>query len=165
MTGLIVLGLYVAAFFGSYYLILWLVPKSFQLGGFAAQKTETFGDESAIRANRIASIVSVFVVFWLWVAFTNSTIPLPKMPGPFEGEVEFTYTATQPDGTSDDATVTVLVYREDIQLTVDDEGNPGQIPEAIQVESGDGFAKIFDDRTDLGDLFRVRCRLLPGADI
>ncbi|MCY4180443.1 MAG: ABC transporter permease subunit, partial [Litoreibacter sp.] len=80
-------------------------------------------------------------VFMLWVAFTNSSIPLPKLPGPFSGDVTFTYTVTLEDGTSDDAEVTMRVYREDIQQTVDAEGNPGREPAPAEVEPGDGFAK------------------------
>lgn len=141
MTGLLVLLLYVAAFFGSYLILSNLLTRYFQREGYNSLKTVTFGDESAVKSNRIASVLSVITVFLLWVAFTNSTLPLPKLPGPFQGEVTFTYTATLPDGTTDDAEVTVLVYREDIQQTLDADGNPGQAPAAIEVEPGDGFAK------------------------
>jgi taurine transport system permease protein len=55
--------------------------------------------------------------------------------------VEFTYTATLPDGRSDDASVSILVYPEDIQLTVDANGVAGKIPEKLKVDLGDGFAK------------------------
>lgn len=141
MSGFIIFALYLVAFFGSYLVLSRLLSKYFQREGFNSLKTVTFGDESAVKANRIASIISVATVFWLWVAFTNSAIPLPKLPGPFQGDATFTYTATLEDGTSDDATVTVRVYREDIQQTVDAEGNPGREPEAPEVEPGDGFAK------------------------
>ena len=140
MTGLIILALYLVAFFGSYLIFSNLFRQFFQRTGFNKLKTVTFGDESAVKANRLASVVSVVTVFWLWVAFTNSAIPLPKMPGPFLGEVTFTYTATA-NGQSDDGEITVLVYREDIQQTLDDEGNPGRAPEAPEVAPGDGFAK------------------------
>ncbi|MEL6607713.1 MAG: ABC transporter permease subunit [Pseudomonadota bacterium] len=141
MTGLLILVLYLVAFFGSYLVFSRLLSGLFERKGFNKLKTVTFGDESAVVANRLASVLSVITVFWLWVAFTNSTIPLPKLPGPFDGDVEFTYTVTLPDGTTDDAIVAVRVYREDIQQTVDAEGNPGRIPEAIVVEEGDGPAK------------------------
>lgn len=141
MTGLTVLVLYIAAFFGTYMLSSRLLKKYFEREGFNSLKTVTFGDESAVTANRIASIISVFTVFWMWVAFTNSVIPLPKMPGPYSGDVSFTYTAELEDGSQDDATVTMRVYREDIQQTIDAEGNPGREPAAIEVEPGDGFAK------------------------
>lgn len=141
MTGLLVLALYVGAFFGSYLILSRLLTGMFQRKGFNKLKTVTFGDESAVVANRIASVLSVVTVFLLWVAFTNSSLPLPKLPGPYEGDMEFTYTATLPDGTTDDATVTVRVYREDIQQTVDAEGNPGREPAAPEVDPGEGFAK------------------------
>lgn len=141
MSGLLVLVLYVTAFFGSYAILSRLLKRYFQRDGFNSLKTVTFGDESAVKANRIASVISILTVFWLWVAFTNSVIPLPKLPGPFQGDVSFTYTATLEDGTSDDGTVTVRVYREDIQQTLDSEGNPGKEPSAVDVELGDGFAK------------------------
>ncbi len=141
MTGLLVLLLYTIAFFGTYLIASRLLKSYFQRTGFNKLKTVTFGDESAVTANRIASIVSIMTVFWLWVAFTNSVIPLPKLPGPFQGEVEFTYTVTLEDGSSDDATVSIVVYREDIQQTVDADGNPGRAPDAPEVEAGDGFAK------------------------
>lgn len=141
MTGLLVLALYIGAFFGSFLLAKKIFASAFEKKGFNRLKTVTFGDESAITANRVASIASVITVFWLWVAFTNSVIPLPKFPGPYSGDMTFTYTAQLEDGSTDDATVTMRVYREDIQQTVDAEGNPGREPSAAEVEPGDGFAK------------------------
>lgn len=141
MTGLLVLVLYVVAFFGSYAILSRLLQRYFQRDGFNSLKTVTFGDESAVKANRIASVISILTVFWLWVAFTNSAIPLPKLPGPFQGDTSFTYTATLEDGTTDEGTVTLRVYREDIQQTVDKDGNPGREPAAVNVEPGEGFAK------------------------
>lgn len=141
MSGLLIFVLYLIAFFGSYLILSRLLTKYFQREGFNSLKTVTFGDESAVKANRIASVISILTVFWLWVAFTNSAIPLPKLPGPFQGDATFTYTATLEDGSTDDATVTVRVYREDIQQTLDADGNPGKEPAPVEVEPGDGFAK------------------------
>jgi len=141
MIGFFVLALYAIAFFGSYFLSSRLLKSYFQRDGFNSLKTVTFGDESAISPNRIASVISVITVFWLWVAFTNSTIPLPKFPGPYSGDTTFTYTVQLEDGSTDDGTVSMRVYREDIQQTLDAEGNPNQAPDAIEVEPGDGFAK------------------------
>ncbi|WP_422395965.1 ABC transporter permease subunit [Roseovarius rhodophyticola] len=138
---MLVLALYVGAFFGSYLILSRLLQRYFAREGFNKLKTVTFGDESAVKANRIASFLSVITVFFLWVAFTNSAIPLPKLPGPFDGDVTFTYTATLPDGATDDAEVTIRVFREDIQQTLDEDGNPGREPPAPEVEPGDGFAK------------------------
>ncbi len=141
MTGFLVLFLYVAAFFGSYLILSKLLKQAFAKTGFNKLKTVTFGDESAVKANRIASVLSIVTVFMLWVAFTNSSIPLPKLPGPFSGDVTFTYTATLPDGSTDDAEITMRVYREDIQQTLDENGEPGREPPAVEVEPGEGFAK------------------------
>ncbi|MGY6410304.1 MAG: ABC transporter permease subunit [Alkalilacustris sp.] len=40
--------------------------------GWAARKTVTFGDASAVRASRVASVASVTVIFLIWAAFTGS---------------------------------------------------------------------------------------------
>lgn len=141
MTGFVVLALYVGAFFVAFFVARAVFKSAFEKKGFNRLKTVTFGDESAIAANSVASVISVVTVFWLWVAFTNSVIPLPKFPGPFSGDMSFTYTAQLEDGTKDDATVTMRVYREDIQQTKDAEGNPGREPPPAEVEPGDGFAK------------------------
>ncbi len=141
MTGLIVLALYVGAFFLAYLAVSFLYRAFFARMDFTSLKTVTFGDESAVRPNRAASVLSILTIFLLWVAFTNSTLPLPQAPAPFLGDMTFTYTATLPDGQSDDAEVTVRVYREDISQTLDAEGNPGRIPAAPEVAPGDGFAK------------------------
>ena len=119
MTGLILLAVYIAIFAVSMVIVAWATKRFFTRADFTSLKTVTFGDESAVKANRAASVISVLAIFALWVAFTNSSLPLFKAKGPFEGMVEFTYTSTLPDGRSDDATVSILVYPEDIQLTKD----------------------------------------------
>ncbi len=141
MTGLLVLALYVGAFVGSFFVVRWITETFFSQVSYTSLKTVTFGDESAVQANRAASVLSVITIFLLWVAFTNSSLPLPKMPGPFSGTLTFNYTATLPDGATDDADVTVVVYREDIQMTRDADGNAGQAPATPEVDPGDGFAK------------------------
>jgi taurine transport system permease protein len=141
MTGALIFALYVGVFLGTYVVLSKLLKGAFAKKGLNKLKTVTFGDESAVVANRIASVVSVLTVFWLWVAFTNSVLPLPKLPGPFEGETSFEYTVTLPDGSTDTAKVTALVFREDIQLTRDADGNPGQEPSVPEVAPGDGVAK------------------------
>ena len=141
MTGLILLAVYVSIFMVSMIIVAWATKQFFTRADFTSLKTVTFGDESAVKANRAASVISVLAIFALWVAFTNSSLPLLKAKGPFEGFVEFNYTATLPDGRSDDATVSILVYPEDIQLTQGADGNPGKIPSKPNVEPGEGFAK------------------------
>ena len=76
---------------------------------FTSLKTVTFGDESAVRPDRWASVISVITIFLIWGAFTGSKWVPIHAPGPFIGDTEFTYTLEAPDGTRDDATVMVRV--------------------------------------------------------
>ena len=69
----------------------------------------TFGDESAVSSNFAASVVSIVLILVLWGSFTGSKI-LPSfvhVPGAFQGETEFTYTAETESGLRDDAAVQV----------------------------------------------------------
>jgi taurine transport system permease protein len=104
-----------------------LTPKH----DYGSLKTVTFGDESAVTSNTVASVVSVVLIFVFWGAFTGSKL-LPGFmhaPGAFTGEGSFTYTITTPDGQSDDATVTVVVHP-----VSEDVADP-------EVALGDGIAK------------------------
>lgn len=79
---------------------------------FGSLKTVTFGDESAVKSNIVASIVSVLFIFVIWGAFTGSRI-LPGFlhaPGAFTGAGDFTYTAEAPDGSRGEAVVHVTVH-------------------------------------------------------
>ncbi len=98
---------------------------------FTSLKTVTFGDESAVRPSRAASIISILTLFLLWGMFTGSTL-LPGFlhaPGPFQGLTTFEYTAQTEDGQTDTATVSVLVHPIDTEVDTPD------------VEPGEGFAK------------------------
>ncbi len=123
---LIYIAIFVAAFF--------LVTKVVQGAGlkdYTSLKTVTFGDESAVRPNRAAGVISILTIFLMWGIFTGSSL-LPSFlhaPGPFEGTATFTYTAQVEGQAPDDATVTVVVHPRE------------QETEAPQVEPGDGFAK------------------------
>ena len=141
MTGIILLAVYIGIFAISMFAVTWATKKFFTRADYTSLKTVTFGDESAVKPNRAASIISVLAIFALWAAFTNTSLPVIKAKGPYDGPVEFTYTSTLPDGSSDDATVSIIVYPEDIQLTVGLDGKPGKIPTAKVVEPGLGFAK------------------------
>lgn len=99
--------------------------------GYSAGKTVTFGDESSVRPNRIASFVSIATILLLWGMFTGSKL-LPgflHVPGPFEGTLSFTYTAQDSAQATDEATVTAIVHERKVKTT------------AMEVEPGDGFAK------------------------
>ncbi len=111
-----------------------LTPKH----DYSSLKTVTFGDESAVTSNSVASVVSVVLIFVLWGAFTGSKL-LPgflHVPGPFTGDASFTYTITTPDGQTDDATVAVIVHPATVET------------EAPEIEPGDGIAK--NDSTAIG---------------
>ena len=104
-----------------------LTPKR----DFSALKTVTFGDESAVKSNFVASVVSVVLIFVGWGAFTGSKL-VPSFlhaPGPFTGEAEFTYTVSDGAGATDDAKVHLVVF------------GVGEEVEPPQIEPGDGFAK------------------------
>ncbi len=77
---------------------------------YTSLKTVTFGDESTVRANRFASVISVLALFAIWGAFTGSVITPIHVPGPFKGDTSFVYTAQNTAGQTDTATVTLRVH-------------------------------------------------------
>ncbi len=161
MTGLFVLLVYVAIFIGAFFIVRALAGAAMQAGGYNSLKTVTFGDESAVRPNRAASIISVVTLFFIWGAFTGSSL-LPSFlhaPGPFLGDTSFTYTAQNAAGETDEATVLVRVHSfgeepEDPVLDGPDEGfakNDAMTATAFRTtllrinandEAGDGDLKI-----------------------
>lgn len=76
---------------------------------FVKRKTVTFGDESAVTSNRVASILSVVAIFLLWGMFTGSKYSPVHVPGAFVGETSFNYTVKDPSGQTEDATVLINV--------------------------------------------------------
>ncbi len=113
--------------------LIWQTVKKFLTpkADYGSLKTVTFGDESAVTSNTVASVVSIVLIFVLWAAFTGSKL-LPSFlhaPGAFEGTGEFSYTVTTPDGQTDDATVSVVVFP------------AGSDVDAPEVDPGEGFAK------------------------
>ena len=128
MTGFFVLAVYVAIFVGAFFVVTKV--RGAGLHDYTSLKTVTFGDESAVRPNRWAGVISIISIFLLWGMFTGSAL-LPRFlhaPGPFEGTTSFTYTA-EANSERDDATVTVVVHPREIEPT---------LPE---VTPGEGFAK------------------------
>lgn len=146
MGGIVVLAFYAALFIGA-----WAVVRTIRARrgrrDLTSLKTVTFGDESAIKPDRAASVISVLSVFLIWGAFTGSKLVPLHMPGPFKGETSFTYTATNPAGATDDAMVSVMVH------------DVGAKPAAPVVEPGDGFAK-----NDSGIVGAWRSVLLKPAE-
>lgn len=126
---MIVFLIYALVFVASFALVKFIVRKT--TTDYTSLKTVTFGDESAVKPDRIASVVSVLVIFLLWGAFTGSKW-LPGFlhaPGPFMGDATFTYTAEADGVAPDEATVTVRVF--EVGTDVD----------TPQVDPGEGWAK------------------------
>ncbi|MCK8464050.1 ABC transporter permease subunit [Aliiroseovarius sp. S1339] len=126
---MLILGVYVAIFTVSFLVVRFFLRRSVQ--DYTSLKTVTFGDESAVTSNRIASIVSVATIFLIWGSFTGSDwVPgFLHAPGPFVGDTSFTYTLETEDGARDDATVSVRVF------------DFGETAEKFTVEEGEGIAK------------------------
>lgn len=111
----------IAAIFGIYLAVSGLcslVYAAYSRGkakatGFGSLKTVTFGDESAVTANRAASIAAVITIFLLWgIATGSKLIPFTILPPPFTGETSFQYTATNAAGETAEATVFVYVSKQ-----------------------------------------------------
>jgi taurine transport system permease protein len=128
-----ILLIYVAIFVIAFFAVKLVESRLEARHDFTSLKTVTFGDESAVTANRSASIISVIAIFLIWGAFTGSKLTPIHAPGPFVGDASFTYTLRADDGRTDDATVLFRVFR-----VGEDVGAPS-------VEPGDGFAKNDSD--------------------
>ena len=127
MTGIILLVVYVGIFAVAAFVFTRVGATK---DGYTALKTVTFGDESAVRPNRAAGVISILTLFLLWGMFTGSSL-IPGFlhaPAPFKGETSFEYTV-EANGQTDTATVAVLVHGRE------------ETPDAIVIEPGDGIAK------------------------
>lgn len=123
-----VLVFYVVIFVSS--MLVWgRIKRHRDRHDFTSLKTVTFGDESAIAPDRVASVISILSVFLIWGAFTGSAIVPLHVPGPFVGEAGFTYTARAPDGAEAQAEVRITVHK------------ATDVPTAPTVAEGSGFAK------------------------
>ncbi len=145
---MILLLIYVALFVLSYLVVTTIQRGREQAHDFTSLKTVTFGDESAVRPNRAASVISVLVLFLLWGAFTGSKLTPIHAPGPFTGDTSFSYTAENAAGETDEATVFVRVHE------------LGETVEPPPTEGADaGFAK--------DDVFTIeawRSGIIPARD-
>lgn len=124
-----ILILYVVIFAAAFFLVRFGVRKFRHMQDFTSLKTVTFGDESAVKPDRWASVISIVAIFLLWGAFTGSQWVPIHAPGPFVGDTQFTYTLEAPDGSRDDATVYARVFK------------VGADAEEPEIQPGDGFAK------------------------
>ncbi|MEO1613368.1 MAG: ABC transporter permease subunit, partial [Pseudomonadota bacterium] len=106
---MIVALIYVALFVGCFFAVWFIRQRMAASSDFTSLKTVTFGDESAVRADRIGSVLSIVVIFFLWAMFTGSSLSPVTVPGPFTGDTSFTYTVENADGQQAEATVFVAV--------------------------------------------------------
>ncbi|MEM8554113.1 MAG: ABC transporter permease subunit [Pseudomonadota bacterium] len=141
---MIVLLLYIALFVGALASVQFIRSRMSATQDFTSLKTVTFGDESAVRPDRAASIISVVVIFLIWGAFTGSVISPLHVPGPFSGPTEFTYDARNAAGETDSATVSIIVHP------------VSESPDDPVVDPGDGFAK--NDSATVGEWRTVLIR-------
>jgi taurine transport system permease protein len=133
MTGILIVLLYIVIFTTAFFAVKIIATRLSERRDFTSLKTVTFGDESAVRPNRIASVVSIVTIFLVWGAFTGSKITPIHMPGPFIGDTSFTYTAVNGAGEKAQATVNVLVHP------------INETPATPEVTGGQGFAKNDSD--------------------
>ena len=105
---MLILSLYIACF-----IILLIVYKTIvkRFSPYSKQKinTVTFGDESAVKPNRTASVLSILTLFFIWCAFTGSSLSPIHAPGPFTGDTSFSYTAKNSNDQIDTAQVYIRV--------------------------------------------------------
>lgn len=125
-----ILIIYIAVFVIAFLAVKAISRFMAEKADFTSLKTVTFGDESAVTADRSASVVSIVSIFLLWGAFTGSKLVPFHAPGPFVGETAFTYTAEDAEGKRDEAMVAVRVHKV---------GEEVEIPEAPGPD--EGFAK------------------------
>ena len=85
-----ILIIYVVMFVIAYFAVAAYKRSREQIHDYTSLKTVTFGDESAVRPDRIASIISVVTIFLIWGAFTGSKLTPIHVPGPFSGDTSFT---------------------------------------------------------------------------
>lgn len=137
----------------------WLIDHFFNKGrdkakGYTSLKTVTFGDESAVVANRFASVASVVALFFFWALATGSSLLGPiQLPAPFTGDATFEYTATNAAGQTDTGTVNMVVHSFDDNPTIEQPDN------AAAGFALDGALKIRERRTAL-----LSARKLVAAD-
>ena len=127
---MMVLVFYVGIFVAS--MLIWgRIKRHWARHDYTSLKTVTFGDESAIQPDRVASIISVASIFLIWGAFTGSHwVPL-HVPGPYLGETGFTYTARSPDGAEAEAEVRINVH------PLDQNADAPAVPASVGFAKGD----------------------------
>jgi len=127
---MILLGIYVLLLLVSMLAVSWL-QKRVARHDLTSLKTVTFGDESAVYSNRVASVISILAIFLIWGAFTGSKLVPIHVPGPFVGDVTLKYSAVNSAGDQGEGLIKVNVYR------------IGESSDVPAIEPGDGFAKNY----------------------
>ncbi|MGB5862928.1 MAG: ABC transporter permease [Sulfitobacter sp.] len=125
---MIVLAVYIGIFVGAAFIVTRVMSAA--RSDYTSLKTVTFGDESAVRPNRAAGIISILTLFLLWGMFTGSSL-IPGFlhaPAPFVGQTSFEYTV-EANGQTDTATVQVVVHERE------------SVPDLPVVDPGEGVAK------------------------
>lgn len=127
----VIFGLFVA-----FSLLISLIYRAYdatkdKARGYSSLKTVTFGDESSVVANRVASVGAVLSIFLIWCIATGSSLIPTILPPPFTGDTQFEYTARNAAG--DEATATVYV-----RVHASDNKSPEKPTNAAD---GDSFAK------------------------
>ena len=106
---MLILVIYITVFVFAYAAYKIIARFSSSNVDYNARKTVTFGDESSVKSNRAASVISILTIFLLWGAFTGSKWTPVHVPGPFIGDTSFSYTATDAQNTSAEAMVLIRV--------------------------------------------------------
>lgn len=135
---LLIFSLYLGFSFVCYFAYNAYEKTRHQAKGYGSLKTVTFGDESSVVANRIASVAAVIALFFLWGVATGSKLVPIHVPAPFMGDTSFEYTAVNAAGETDTATVNLRVHVV---------GDKVDKPETA-ADGGAGFAK--DDAITIG---------------
>lgn len=127
----IILGLFVLFSIAISYIYKIYDATKDKARGYSSLKTVTFGDESSVVANRIASVAAVFSIFLIWCVATGSALIPNVLAPPFTGDTQFEYTARNAAGEEATATVYVRVHASDNK-------SPKKPTNAAE---GDSFAK------------------------
>ena len=167
MTGLFILFVYIAIFVISSLAVKFFVHRTTK--DYISLKTVTFGDESTVRPNRIASVISVATVFLIWGSFTGSSwVPgFLHATAPFAGETSFTYTLEGPDGTRDDAVVHVRVFDfgEDVADFEVDPGTGMARDDAVAMNASRSATILFDKNDEVKRADGAKIVAIDGVEI
>jgi len=167
MTGLFILFVYIAIFVISSLAVKFFVHRTTK--DYTSLKTVTFGDESTVRPNRIASVISVATVFLIWGSFTGSAwVPgFTHAPAPFAGETAFTYTLEGPDGARDDAVVHVRVFDfgDDVANFEVDPGVGLARDDAVTMTASRSATILFDKNDEVDRKAGAKVVAIDGVEI